>query len=192
MTPSRFRITLADEDRDALAVLAARLEGLGHDVTGMAISVTEGVQDIIETDPELTIVMLHESDEHALDLIEELGAELDGPMVVLLEDPSATFLAAAADRGISAFASSPDDEELQGVLEVAVRLHGHRAELEARVDTLTRALGGRAALEQAKGVLMERHGLTAEAAEARLHERARETGRRVIESAEDVTGTAGD
>lgn len=186
MNPSRFRITLADEDRDALARLADRLEALGHDVTGMAVSVSEGVRDISETDPELAVVILHESDEHALDLIEELGEALRGPMVVLVDDPSARFLAAAADRGISAFSSSPDDEELQGALEVAVRLHGHRAELEARIDTLTLALEGRAALDQAKGVLMERHGVTAEAAQAQLHERARETGRRVTETAEEV------
>lgn len=191
-SPSLYRITLADEHYDALAALAARLEGLGHDVTGMAISVAEGVQDIAETDPELAIVILHDDDEHALDLIEELGAALRGPTVLLLDDPSAGFLAAAADRGISAFSSSPDDEELQGALEVAVRLHGQRAELEARVDTVTRALESRAMLEQAKGVLMEREGLTAEAAEERLREHAREAGRRVVESAEDVTRTAGD
>ncbi len=191
MIPSRFRVTLADEDRDALASLAARLEALGHDVTGMAVSVAEGIRDIVETDPELAIVILHESDEHALDLIEELGEALSGPVVVLLDDPSARFLASAADRGISAFSSSPDDEELQGALEVAVRLHGQRVELEARIDTLTHALENRAVREQAKGVLMEREGLTAEAADAQLRERAKEAGRRVSASAEEVLRSVG-
>lgn len=189
MTPSRFRITLADESREALTRLAERLEALGHDVTGLAVSVAEGVRDIADTDPEVAIVMLHESDEHALDLIDELSDALQGPVVVLVDEPEATFLAAAADRGLSAFATSPDDEELQGALEVAVRLHGHRAELSARIDTLTSAVERRAALEQAKGVLMERYGLTAQAADARLHERARETGRRLVDAAEDVVQT---
>lgn len=189
MTPSRFRITLADENREALTRLAERLEALGHDVTGLAVSVAEGVRDIAETDPEVAIVMLHESDEHALGLIDELSDALQGPVVVLVDEPDATFLTAAADRGLSAFATSPDDEELQGALEVAVRLHGHRAELSARIDTLTSAVERRAALEQAKGVLMERYGLTAEAADARLRERARETGRRLVDAAEDVVQT---
>lgn len=189
MTPSRFRITLADENREALTHLAERLEALGHDVTGLAVSVAEGVRDIADTDPEVAIVMLHESDEHALGLIDELSDALQGPVVVLVDEPDATFLAAAADRGLSAFATSPDDEELQGALEVAVRLHGHRAELSARIDTLTSAVERRAALEQAKGVLMERYGLTAQAADARLHERARETGRRLVDAAEDVVQT---
>ncbi|MFA9269879.1 MAG: ANTAR domain-containing response regulator [Baekduiaceae bacterium] len=189
MTPSRFRITLADESREALTRLAERLEALGHDVTGLAVSVAEGVRDIADTDPEVAIVMLHESDEHALDLIDELSDALQGPVVVLVDEPDATFLTAAADRGLSAFATSPDDEELQGALEVAVRLHGHRAELSARIDTLTSAVERRAALEQAKGVLMERYGLTAEAADARLRERARETGRRLVDAAEDVVQT---
>lgn len=188
-TPSHYRITLANENREALERLAERLEALGHDVTGMAVSVAEGIRDIADTDPELAIVMLHDSDEHALTLIDELGEALQGPVVVLLDEPAPTFLAAAADLGISAFASSPDDEELQGALEVAVRLHGHRAELSARIDTLTSAAERRAALEQAKGVLMERYGLTAQAADARLRTRARETGRRLADAAEDVVRT---
>ena len=78
---------------------------------------------------------------------------LDGPVVVLVDPPPARFLVAAADRGVTAFATSSDQEELQGALEVGVRLHAQRAALGARVATLTRALDRRATIEQAKGVL---------------------------------------
>ena len=85
-----------------------------------------------------------------------------------------------------------EPQPTSGALEVAVRLHGHRAELESRIDTLTRAVEGRSVLDQARGVLMERDGLTAEEADAHLHERARATGRRLVESAEEIIRSAGD
>ncbi|MGK2939933.1 MAG: ANTAR domain-containing response regulator [Solirubrobacteraceae bacterium] len=189
--PATFRITLADEDEEALRRLAGRLEELGHDVTGLALSVAEGIERIAASDPELVIVVRHDDDRHALDLVEELGAVLDGPVVVLVDPPPARFLVAAADRGVTAFATSSDQEELQGALEVGVRLHAQRAALEARVATLTRALDRRATIEQAKGVLMERHGISADEAHVRLRGAARSAGSRVADIAGEVTRGVG-
>ena len=192
MTASRLRVTLADERREPLERLALRLRRLGHDVTGLARSVQEGIEDIVAADPELAIVVVHDDDRHALDLIEQLGDALDGPLVVFLDRPSAQFLADAADRGISAFFTSPDDEELQGALEVAVRLHGYRTELEARLDTLTCALDRRVVLERAKGVVMGRDAVAEDDAEERLQARARDTGRRLVDVAEETVRAQAD
>lgn len=189
--PARFRIALADERRGALETLARRLRALGHDVTALALTVTEAVERVAEHDPELAIVVLHEDDEHALGLVAELARTLDGPVVVLVDPPDAAFLAAAADHGISAFATSEDDEELQGSIEVAERLHRQRSALEAQVGALSTALERRGVIEQAKGVLMERHHVTEPEATARLEAGARAAGRRITDVAADVVRRPG-
>lgn len=186
-TPATLRIALADEDRGTLRQLAGVLEELGHDVTALAVTVDEASDRIAATDPQLAIVVLHRDDAHALDLIDELGETLDGPVIVLIEQPDAAFLAAAAERGIAAFASSAELDEIQGAMEVAIRRHRETRALSDEVDTLRGALERRAVVERAKGILMERHGITERAAFELLRGHARSQGRRVVDIAGAVT-----
>lgn len=181
-----LRIAIADEDRGTLQPLAAALERLGHEVTALAVTVDEASARIAATDPELAIVVLHRDDEHALDLIEELAEEVDGPVIALLSPPDAAFLAAAADRGIAAFASSEQLDEIQGAIEVAVRRHGEHRALTTEVDALRGALERRAVVERAKGILMERHGVSERAAFELLRSHARSQSRRVVDIAAAV------
>ncbi|MBJ7329139.1 MAG: ANTAR domain-containing protein [Solirubrobacteraceae bacterium] len=187
-TASTYRITLADERKDALQRVSAVLESLGHEVAGLALSVAEAMEEVAGTDPELAMVVVHDDDEHALDLVQELAESLDGPVLVLLDPADAAFLAKAADRGLSAFASSFEAEELQGAIEVAVRLHEQRQTLTTQVETLTTALERRAVIERAKGVLMERYGVGERAAFVRLQDDAAERGRRVSDFAAELAG----
>lgn len=180
-SPLALRIALADEERATLRPLAVLLEGLGHEVTALAVTVDEASTRIAATDPQLAIVVLHRDDEHALDLIEELAEALDGPIIVLLEQPDATFLAAAATRGIAAFASSATADEIQGAIEVAIRRHSETQALSAEVDTLRGALERLGVVERAKGILMERHGIDERAAFELLRGHARQQGRRVVD-----------
>lgn len=184
--PATLRIALADEERATLRPLAKRLADLGHEVTTLAVTVDEASTRIAATDPQLAIVVLHRDDEHALDLIEELAEALDGPVIVLLAEPDAAFLAAAAERGIAAFASSETLDEIQGAIEVAIRRHRETQALSAEVDTLRGALDRLAVVERAKGILMERHGIDERAAFELLRGHARRQGRRVVDLAAAV------
>jgi GAF domain-containing protein len=60
----------------------------------------------------------------------------------------------------------------------------HNAEM---VTQLQRALTSRVVVDQAVGVLMERGGLDASAAFERLRRRARSSGRRVVDIAQEIT-----
>lgn len=187
-TRAAYRIALADQDVDALQELAAVLTDLGHEVSGFALSVRDAVDEIVARDPELAIVVLHDDDEHALELIDEMAASLDGPVMVFLDPPDAAFLAAAADRGLNAFASSLESEEIQGAIEVAVRLHEQHESLTAQVQMLSTALDRRSVIERAKGMLMERDALSERQAFTRLQELASERGQRVADVAAELAG----
>lgn len=187
-TRAAHRIALADQDREALERLAAVLRDLGHEVSGFALSVREAIDEIITRDPELAIVVLHDDVEHALALVDEMTASLDGPVMVFLDPPDAAFLASAADLGLNAFASSLDPEELQGAIEVAIRLHEQREALTTQVQMLSTALARRSVIERAKGVLMERDALTERQAFSRLQELAAQRGQRVADIAAELAG----
>ena len=116
-----LRILLADEDPGALKVTAGQVRELGHTPTEIAVSLREAAEAIARDDPDLTIVVIYGDDEqHALDLIEEINAFSSGPVIALLDREDPEFVAAAADRGIFAYARQETADSIQSAIEVAM------------------------------------------------------------------------
>src|ERR1044072_2305713 len=112
MTTDRLRALAADEDEEALDRLAELLHELGHEVSSYAVEVSEVAARVAEEDPDISIVVLHEDDDHALALIEEIGAYASGPVIALTQEEDHDFVAHAAERGIAA-RSEEHTSELQ-------------------------------------------------------------------------------
>lgn len=186
MTAEGLRVLVADEDAEALDRLAGLLHGLGHTVCAYAVEVADVAERIVADDPQLSLVVLHEDDDHALALIEEIGAYATGPVIALTQQEDPDFIASAADRGIAAQAKPGDPDAVQSAIEVALRRHAEIERLEAKVDQLEGALARRAVIERAKGIVMERHGVDDRTAFERLRTRARADRRRVVDVAHAV------
>src|SRR5918997_5204807 len=154
---SNLRVLVADEDQSALEGLRATLESLGHEVVPFAVSVREAAELIAREDPNLTIVMVHQDDEHALSLIAEAVEYASGPVIATVRNGDADFLARAAEQGISAYVEGTAPQSVQGAIEIALRRHREHEALADKVDELQGALERRIVIERAKGILMERH-----------------------------------
>jgi AmiR/NasT family two-component response regulator len=177
-------VLAADEDQAALARTASVLEELGHQVTATAVDLAQVTEAVAREEPDLSIVVVHRDEPHALDLIEEISAFAGGPVIALqasAEDPE--FARQAADRGIYAAVRGGDRAALQSAIEVAMRRHAEAKRLNEQVERLETALERRAVIERAKGMLMERHGLTDREAFDRIRAFARSNNRTVVDVA---------
>src|SRR3954449_3590406 len=183
---TNLRVLIADEDEDALEVLRATLDHLGHEVMPFAVSVSEAAELIAREDPNLTIVMVHRDDEHALSLISEAVEFATGPVIATVRGGDADFVARAAEHGISAYVEGTAPQSVQGAIEIALRRHREAEELAGKVDQLEGALERRVIIERAKGILMERHRTDESGAFALLRDSARSNRRRVVDVAQAV------
>jgi response regulator NasT len=184
---THLTVLLADEDDAALRSLGDVLRGLGHEVTPFAVSVQEAAELIVREDPDLTIVVVHENDEHALALIGEAVEMASGPVIAQVRGgDDVDFVARAAERGISALVDSNDPQHVQAAIEVAIRRYREASRLTEKVGQLESALERRAIIERAKGIVMERHGVDDREAFDRLREHARNGNRRVVDVAASV------
>ena len=184
---TNLTVLLADEDQEALTRLGKVLEELGHEVTPFAVSVQEAAELIGREDPDLTIVVVHQDDDHALALIAEAVETASGPVIAQLRGhDDVDFVARAAERGIAAFVESNDPREVQASIEVTIRRYREAARLNEKVDQLESALERRAVIERAKGILMERHAIDDKAAFQRMRDHARSGNRRVVDVAKAV------
>ena len=182
-----LRILAADEDREALRKTAEILDRLGHSVTATAVDLAEVTEAVAREDPELSVVVVHNDDEHALDLIEEIAAFAGGPVIVLTGGEEGDFVERAARRGIYAVVRDADEQALGDAIEVAMRRHAEASHLSQQVGRLETALERRALIERAKGILMERHGIGDREAFDRLRAHARSRNKSVVDLASAVT-----
>jgi response regulator NasT len=183
---TRLRVLAADEDEATLQATDRLLAGLGHTVTAHAVDVRQAADHIAREDPDLSVVVVHDDDGHALDLIEEIGEYARGPLIVLLGAHDSDFVRSAAERGIDAFARPQFANEVQGAIQLAMKRHSETTRLTEQVQQLESALERRGTIERAKGILMERHGVDDRQAFELLRQQARRSNRRVIELAHAV------
>lgn len=181
MTGKGLRVLVADEDAEALVRLSRLLGQLGHTVCDYAVEIAGVAEKVATDDPEISMVVLHQDDDHALALIEEICAYASGPVIALTQEEDPEFIARAADRGVAAQAKPGDPDAVQSAIEVALRRHAEIERLEAKVDQLEGALARRATIERAKGILMERHGVDDRTAFERLRTHARTERVRVVD-----------
>ena len=178
-----LKVLVADEDHAALDNVARLLDRLGHTVCARAVGVSEVSRQIEQDEPNVALVKLHDDDEHALELIDEIAEEAACPVIALMEVPEPGFIARAAKRGIYAYVQPVTAETVQGAIEVAMRRHAEQQELSEEVGQLEGAIQRRAVIERAKGILMERHGLDDTTAFEMLRSHARANNRKLVEIA---------
>ena len=183
---SGLRVLAADEDQAALDATAAVLNGLGHEVTALAIGVQEAADLIAADEPDVSLVVVHDDHEHALALVEELNEYATGPVVAVLGEADAELVEQAAQRGITAFAQTQEPEAIQSAIALAMTRHAELQALTDKVDQLQGALERRAVIERAKGILMERHSVDERDAFEMLRTHARSRSARVVDIARAV------
>ena len=160
--------------------MAAIVSGLGHEVIAPQIDVAEVGAVTARERPDVALVGLGESSEHALRLIEEIVHEASCPVVVLLHAPDPEFLIKAADRGVFAHITDGEPQEWQNSIEIVLRRFAEFRDLEA-------AFMRRATIERAKGILMERHSIDEIRAFELLRDHSRRGHHKLIDIAQAIT-----
>ena len=175
-----LRVLIANERQDRLVNVKRIIEALGHEVITPQIEVEDVGEFTRLEKPDVAIVGLGESTQHALDLIERIVYEAVCPVVTLLHLPDQEFVAEAARRGVFAYATDDEPrEEWQNAIEIALRRF-------AQLHDLEDAFAKRAVTERAKGILIERHSIGEFRALEMLRDRARLDSSTLVEAAQAV------
>ena len=171
-----LRVLIANERKDRLALIAPIVVALGHEVIAREIDIEE-VGPVTDSErPDVALVGLGESSEHALELIDKIVREAACPVIVLLHAPDPEFVKEASKRGVFAHISDDDVEDWQSSIDIVLRRFTEYHDLEG-------AFGRRALTERAKGILMERHTIDEDSAFQMLRERSRIDNRKLIDLA---------
>jgi AmiR/NasT family two-component response regulator len=171
-----LRVLIANERKDRLALVAPIVAALGHEVIAREINVEDVGAVTARERPDVALVGLGESSEHALDLIDRIVREAACPVIVLLHASDPGFVKEASKRGVFAHISDIDVEDWQSSIDIVLRRFTEYHDLQG-------AFGRRALIERAKGILMERHSVDENTAFEMLREGSRTENRKLIDLA---------
>jgi AmiR/NasT family two-component response regulator len=129
--------------------------------------------------PDVALVGLGASSEHALVLIERIVHEAACPVIVLIHAPAPGFVREASKRGVFAYITDGDAADLQNNIDIVLRRFAEYHDLEG-------AFGRRAMIERAKGILMERHSVDDSSAFEMLRDHSRAENRKLVDIATAV------
>lgn len=186
MTETRFNVLLANHDEDELRALAELVEAAGHQVVALAITVAEVGDAIIEHKPTMAMLMVEGDEQHSFELMVEIRSFADIPLVVLARSTSDDALSRAADQALEVLHMPGEPETVARVIKLAAERHEERRGLEKRIGEMDGILERRSTIEQAKGILMERHGVDGVAAFTMIREHARANQLRAADVAASI------
>ena len=176
----RLRVLVADGPGVRLDEVTRTVANLGHEVIARESSLADVPGITAVERPELAMVIVREGGSDALKLIDQIVHEAACPVIAVLDVEDETFINEAAKRGIFAYvAGASYAQEMQSAIDIVLRRFAEYHALEG-------AFGRRAVTERAKGILMERHGITEQAAFDMLRASARGSSRKLVDVADAV------
>jgi len=174
-----LRVLIANERKDRLALVAPIVVALGHEVIAREVEVEDVAAVTARERPDVALVGLGASSEHALGLIDKIVREAACPVIALLHAPDPSFVKEASKRGVFAHISDDDVDDWQSSIDIVLRRFAEFHDLQG-------AFGRRALTERAKGILMERHSIDENSAFEMLREQSRLANRKLIDLAAAV------
>jgi AmiR/NasT family two-component response regulator len=174
-----LRVLIANERKDRLALVAPIVAALGHEVIAREIEVEDVGPVTARERPDVALVGLGESSDHALALIDKIVREAACPVIALIHAPDPEFVKEASKRGVFAYITDAEAKDWQSSIDIVLRRFSEYHDLEG-------AFGRRAVTERAKGILMERHSINEAAAFDLLREQSRSGNRKLVDVASAV------
>jgi len=154
------RVVIAEDEAIIRLDLREMLEEEGYVVVGEAGRGDEAVQLVQEHSPDLCVFDIKMPGMDGLAAAREVSAERKAAVVILTAFSQRHLIEEARDAGVLSYLVKPfQREELVSAIEVALGRFEEILQLDATVRELEEKLEVRKAVDRAKGLLMDGHGL---------------------------------
>jgi two-component system, response regulator PdtaR len=185
-----MRILVAEDETIIRLDLRELLERAGFDVCAEAKDGVEAVELARSEQPDLAVLDVKMPRLDGIEAARRILEERPIPIVMLTAYGQEELVSRAIEAGVFGYLVKPfREQDLLPAIRTARARHEELAALREQADSLAEALASRKSIERAKGLLMEREGLTEQEAFARLRKASQVSGRPMKVVAEAVVAT---
>ena len=157
----RTRVIIADDESLIRMDLREMLTNLGYLVIGEVADGRSAVNQARELRPDVVVMDIKMPDMDGIEAAKILTEERVAPVVLLSAYSQRELVERGREAGVVAYLVKPyREEELAPAIEVALARFAEFKDLEKQVADLQQALETRKLVDRAKGILMDKQGLT--------------------------------
>jgi two-component system, response regulator PdtaR len=183
----RVSVLVAEDETIIRLDLRAQLEDANYVVCGEATNGHEAVALARSLQPDLAVLDVKMPGLDGIEAAKMILAERPIPILMLTAYSDEQLVRRAVKAGVYAYLVKPfRASDLMPAIETAIARYDEMQALREETTTLADALAARKAIERAKGLLMEREGLTEADAFARLRRASQISGQPLKAIAEAV------
>jgi AmiR/NasT family two-component response regulator len=188
-----LRILVAEDETLIRLDLRGLLEAAGHEVCAEARDGEEAVALARETEPDVALLDVKMPRLDGIEAARRILDERPIPIVIVTAYGEQELVSRAVEAGVFGYLVKPFREsDLLPAIATATARYEELQALREEADSLAEALAARKAIERAKGILMEREGLSEQDAFARLRKASQISGRPLKIVAEALVATMGE
>ena len=185
-----LRILVAEDETIIRLDLKDLLQRAGFEVCAEARDGLEAVELARSEQPDLAIMDVKMPKLDGIEAARRILDERPIPIVMLTAYGQEELVARAVDAGVFGYLVKPFREaDLLPAIATARARHDELATLRAEAESLAEALAARKSIERAKGLLMEKEGISEQEAFERLRRASQHSGRPLRVIAEAVVAT---
>lgn len=182
-----LKVLIAEDEALTRTILRARLEKLGHQVVAEAENGVQAVEAARAHRPDAIIMDIRMPEMDGIEAARRIVGENPCAILFLTAFSDEALVEQASETGALAYLMKPfRKEDLAPALEVAVRRYRQIQNQSKEINELKESLETRKLIERAKGILMDRHGLTEDEAFKRIHFQARNQNKKMKEIAQSI------
>ncbi|MDR7481668.1 MAG: response regulator [Armatimonadota bacterium] len=182
-----LRVVIADDEALIRMGLRAMLTEAGYQVVGEAGDGQRTLDLIRKLDPDLVFLDIKMPPPDGLAVARQVMAAAPRPIILLSAYGDRDYVERAREAGVMAYLVKPIKEaDLVPTIELALQHFRTQDALQGEIRSLEEALETRKLVERAKGVLMERDGLSELEAFRRIQRASRDERRPMKAIAQEI------
>ena len=188
-----MRVLVAEDETIIRLDLRSLLESHGFEVCAEARDGEEAVALAREHSPDLAIMDVKMPRLDGIEAARRILDERPIPIVMLTAYGQDELVHRAVEAGVFGYLVKPfREQDLLPAIRAARARHDELVALREEAESLSEALAARKTIERAKGLLMEKEGLSEQDAFGRLRKASQVSGRPLRVVAEAVVATLGE
>jgi len=185
------KVLLIDDTRTRARVLRKALQDGGYEVVQAAAAPLALLKAVERAQPDVIIIDVDSPSRDVLEHIVVMSQNAPRPIVMFANDPAEEKIREAVKAGVSAYVvDGLEAARVKPIIDVACARFEEFQRLRGELAQVRENLSERKLVERAKGILMQRRGLSEEDAYAALRGMAMDRKQRLADAARSVIEAA--
>jgi response regulator NasT len=185
------RILLVNDTEKPIGELRGALLAAGHEVLEEVVAVGALLKAVESQQPDVVIVDVDSPSRDTLEQLALLHHHAPRPVVVFSGDGDEQLIRAAVGAGVTAYVvDGLAAARLAPIIQVALARFEQQSDMRKRLDEVQQQLHDRKLIDRAKGLLMEKRGMSEAEAYAALRQQAMKHGSKLADVARQIIAMA--